>query len=150
MPKTATKASKSVARPRVTSSPTKVNPLFRYNNAGDFGDAKPPLQNGSQHKKSRQPPPEFLNVNVRKRQKPFQPVIKPETKLVLFEISDATDFEQMKYLFWVKDKIKLYRAMFRQYSAANVRGKNADTFDTRSKQSNLISLGALNSFLADF
>lgn len=56
----------------------------------------------------------------------------------------------MKYLFWVKDKIKLYRAMFRQYSATSSKGKTADTFDTKQKQTNLMSLGSLNSFLADF
>ena len=68
----------------------------------------------------------------------------------MFDIAEASDFEQMKYLFWVKDKMKLYRAMFRQYSASSGRGNAADTFDNRQKQANLMSLGALNTLLADF
>lgn len=75
----------------------------------------------------------------------------PETKLTLFEISDASDFEQMKYLFWVKDKLKLYRTMFRQYSSSSSKAvATANTFDSKRKQANLMTLGSLNKFLNDF
>ena len=87
----------------------------------------------------------------RKRQKQFKPNIKPDTKLNLFEISDASDFEQMKYLFWVKDKLKLYRVMFRQYStASNKSAKTYNTFDSKQQKANLMTLGSLNKFLNDF
>ena len=52
----------------------------------------------------------------RKRQKPFQPAILPDSKFVMYDIAAASDLEQMKYLYWVKDKMKLYKAMFKSYT----------------------------------
>jgi len=52
-------------------------------------------------------------------------------QLKLLDISDESATEQQRYLFWVKDWLKLYRAMFAKYAGASSVAKNkaAGTFD---------------------
>ena len=40
----------------------------------------------------------------------------PADDLWLFDIQDQAKFEQQWYVNWVKDKLKLYRAIFKKYS----------------------------------
>ena len=96
------------------------------------------------------PAPEF--ARVRKPRAFIPPQIEPESKIFLYEVNEDAEFEQMKYLFWVKDKLRLFKAMFRQYAAGSV-GKakvSANTFESKQKQGGSMNLTALHTFLADF
>ena len=53
---------------------------------------------------------------------PPHPATQATTELVLFDIGEDTEFEQRTYINWVKDKLKLYKAMYRKYSTMARKG----------------------------
>lgn len=72
------------------------------------------------------------------------------TDMVLFDISEDTEFEQRNYILWVQDKLKLYKAMYRKYSTMARRGTKQATFDDIGSKLESMSLQAVMQFLRDF
>ena len=67
----------------------------------------------------------------------------------LFDITIAPESEQAKYIYWIKDKLKLYKVMFKKYAVGSNVRKN-ETFDDVQDNRNFMTLAAINTFLADF
>lgn len=40
-------------------------------------------------------------------------------QILLYDINDDSEAEQEKYIFWIKEKLKLYKAMFKKYAVSN-------------------------------
>lgn len=51
-------------------------------------------------------------------------------QLKLFDINGESATEQQRYLFWVKDWLKLYKAMFTKYTGASSGAKAQGTFES--------------------
>lgn len=67
-------------------------------------------------------------------------------------MNQDSEAEQKQYLQWVKDKLKLYKAMFNKYASSKAeksRVKHA-TFEALLDQKASMSLASVYQFLADF
>ena len=94
--------------------------------------------------RSSSPPLRAQSLN--KKQQFQYRLMNPQIKL--FDITIATESEQAKYIFWIKDKLKLYKVMFKKYAVGSQSRKN-ETFDDVKDNRHTMTLAAVNTFLSD-
>ena len=63
------------------------------------------------------PRAEELLVGKRRFSMHPRTLLKPQIDLVLYDMADQSEEEQAWYLQFIQDKLKLYKAMFRNYSS---------------------------------
>lgn len=76
---------------------------------------------------------------------------KDDGQIKLYEINEDSSAEQHKYLQWVKDWLKLYKAMFKKYAEGAIgKSKPLGTFGDIIEQKKHMNLASVFSFLQDF
>jgi|TARA_B110001450_G_scaffold208651_1_gene199377 hypothetical protein len=73
-------------------------------------------------------------------------------QIVLFDIVHTNNFEIEKYVLWMKEHLKLYKAIFHKYATVSTSKINIRkvTFDDIKDQQDTMSLTNVFSFLNDF
>ena len=73
---------------------------------------------------------------------------KDDGQIKLYDINEDSSAEQHKYLQWVKDWLKLYKAMFKKYAEGAIgKSKPLGTFGDIVEQKKHINLASVFSFL---
>lgn len=76
---------------------------------------------------------------------------KDDGQLRLYEVNEDSSAEQHKYLQWVKDWLKLYKAMFQKYADGAIgNSKKPGTFDNIVDAKKFMNLACVFAFLQDF
>lgn len=127
---------------RALSIPTNLSKQGQHARgpAVDVPDAAQPIGALPKTRKLPRYPPERAKARVALQE--------PEVRL--FSISAASEEEQSRYVAFVKDKMKIYRALFDRYAQGPAPGQRSLTFEGLRKAKEVVSLPQIHKFLQEF